>query len=195
MVALQELSVEQVFGFITRRQSVGLLVEPAPSELQLEQAIEAALTAPDHHRLKPWRYICIQGEQRQAFGELLAECLRKDGVLDAVQLERVKMHPLRAPMLLVCIMNYQAHPKVPEYEQILSCGAAIQNILLTLQAQGYATMWRSGAVAESETLKAALGCDIKDRITGLIYIGTAVKEIPPRAQQSVADYLTAWQGE
>lgn len=195
MVALQELSVEQVFGFITRRQSVGLLVEPAPSQLQLEQAIEAALTAPDHHRLKPWRYICIQGEQRQAFGELLAECLRKDGVHDAVQLERVKMHPLRAPMLLICIMNYQVHPKVPEYEQILSCGAAIQNILLILQAQGYATMWRSGAVAESDSLKAALGCDIKDRITGLIYIGTAVKEIPPRAQQSVADYLTAWQGE
>ncbi len=192
---MQGLSVEQVFGFITRRQSIGLLVEPAPSQAQLAQAIEAALTAPDHHRLRPWHYICVQGEQRQAFGELLAECLCEDGMLDVVQLERVKMHPLRAPMLLICIMNYQEHPKVPEYEQVLSCGAAIQNILLTLQAQGYATMWRSGAVAESESLKAALGCTKKDKITGLIYIGTASKEIPSRAQQNVADYLTTWQGE
>ncbi|TXJ10252.1 MAG: nitroreductase [Acinetobacter sp.] len=190
---MQECSVENIVALIHERQSIGQLVEPAPSAEQLHQVIASALTAPDHHRLHPWRFICVEHEQRQAFGALLAQSLAADGEMDEVQLERVKLHPLRAPMLLICIMQYHPHPKVPEYEQVLSCGAAIQNILLTLQAQGFASMWRSGAVAESVSLKQALGCAEQDQIAGLIYIGTTAKAIAPRQQLSVTDFLTTWQ--
>ena len=63
-----QFSPDQLYEFINGRQSIGLLIEPAPSKVQLELAIAAALTAPDHHRLHPWRFITIQGEQRVAFG-------------------------------------------------------------------------------------------------------------------------------
>lgn len=190
---MQIISVEDVVALIDHRQSIGHLVEPAPGTEQLEQAIAAALTAPDHHRLHPWRFLVIAGEQRQAFGQLLAQSLAEDGETDQVQLERVKHHPLRAPMLLICIMKYYPHPKVPRDEQVLSCGAAIQNLLLTLQAQGYASMWRSGAVAESVSFKRALGLGTDDEVAGLIYIGTAPKAIAPRQKLKVSDFLTQWQ--
>lgn len=190
-----QFSADQLYDFINRRQSIGLLVEPAPSEAQLELAIAAALTAPDHHRLHPWRFITIQGEQRVAFGELLAQSLAEDGDIDPVQLDRVKQHPMRAPMILVCVMQDHPHLKVPHYEQVLSCGAAIQNLLLVLQSQGFSSMWRSGAAAESAHLKRALGCAGSDEIAGLVYIGTASKEIAPRTPLNVADFLSDWQSK
>ena len=189
---MQDITVEQALSLIQGRQSIGHLVEPAPTEEQLAQAISAALTAPDHHRLHPWRFIAIKGDQRVAFGELLSKSLAEDGETDQHQLDRVKNHPLRAPLLLICVMHYKPHHKVPAYEQILSCGAAIQNLLLVLETQGFSSMWRSGAVAESAGLKRALGCSANDEIAGLVYIGTSPKQIAPRQALNVSDFLETW---
>jgi len=81
---------------------------------------------------------------------------------------------------------------IPNFEQTLSTGAAIQNFLLSLQAQGFSTMWRSGAVVESKLLKQALGLTEHDLISGIIYVGTAVKAIPARAEINTADYVSTW---
>ncbi|MEK5794590.1 nitroreductase family protein, partial [Acinetobacter nosocomialis] len=72
---MTDLDVNTVHQNIHQRQSIGHLVEPAPSSQQLQQAFEAALTAPDHHRLKPTRFIVIQPEQRANFGESLSQAL------------------------------------------------------------------------------------------------------------------------
>lgn len=179
---------------ISQRQSIGQLVEPAPTASQLNAAFEAALTAPDHHRLHPWRFIVIQGEQRAALGQLLSEAIA-DLEADEVQVERVKAHPFRAPMIVICVTPLQDHPKVPHFEQILSGGAAIQNFILSLQAQGFSTMWRSGAVVESGYLKKQLGFAERDIISGIIYIGTAAKQIAARVPLSLENFVTYWSAE
>ena len=176
---------------ICQRQSIGHLVAPAPNRTQLELAFEAALTAPDHHRLHPWRFIVIEGEQRAALGELLSAAVA-DLHLDDTQVERVKVHPFRAPMIVICITPLLDHPKVPHFEQILSGGAAIQNFILSLQAQGFSTMWRSGAVVESTYLKTQLGFAERDIISGIIYIGTAAKEIPARVPLQSSEFVQYW---
>ncbi|MFM6904780.1 MAG: nitroreductase, partial [Acinetobacter tjernbergiae] len=166
---------------------------PAPNLQQLEKAVQAALTAPDHHRLKPTRFVVVTAEQRAAFGELLANALADMGENDPAQLERVKHHPFRAPLLVLALTTIQDHPKVPHFEQILSTGAAVQNFLLSLQAQGFASMWRSGAVVESNWLKQQFGLKEQDLISGIIYIGTAAKTIAPRAEIESQDFLKVWQ--
>lgn len=181
-----------VHDHIHQRQSIGQLIEPAPNHEQLNQALLAALTAPDHHRLKPTRFIVISAEQRQAFGSLLSEALAAQGETDPLQLERVKQHPFRAPLLVLAVTEIQQHPKVPAFEQLLSSGAAIENFLLSLHAQGFAAMWRTGAVVESEHLKQSLGLNAKDFISGIIYIGTAAKTIAARAEIDVQQYVTYW---
>ena len=167
---MTDSNIETIHQIIHQRQSIGHLIEPAPNSLQLEKAFQAALTAPDHHRLKPTRFVIIAPEQRAAFGDYLAQALADLGETDAAQLERVKHHPFRAPMLVLALTTLQDHPKVPHFEQILSSGAAIQNFLLSLQAQGFASMWRSGAVVESNWLKQQLGLQQQDLISGIIYI-------------------------
>lgn len=178
---------------IHQRQSIGQLIAPAPNSEQLQRALHAALTAPDHHRLKPTRFIAVAAEQRQAFGELLAESMVAMGESDPAQIERVKQHPFRAPMLLLAVTDVQQHPKVPVFEQLLSSGAAIENLLLSLHAQGFAAMWRSGPVVESTHLKQSLGLKEQDFISGIIYIGTAAKEIAARAPIDPQLYLSYWE--
>lgn len=189
---MTDLTVDLVHQNIHQRQSIGHLVEPAPNAAQLELAFQAALTAPDHHRLKPTRFVVIGSEQREAFGQLLSQALADLGEQDQIQLDRVKNHPFRAPLLVLALTKFQEHIKVPNFEQTLSTGAAIQNFLLSLQAQGFSTMWRSGAVVESKLLKQALGLTEHDLISGIIYVGTAAKAIPARVEINTADYVSTW---
>ena len=186
------MNAQQTLALIEGRQSVGLLTEPAPDSAQLEQAIQAALAAPDHHRLRPWRFIAIAGDARQQMGEVLVDALRASGETDPAQFERVRAQPLRAPLIVLCATIATMHPKVPMVEQVLSTGAAIQNMLLTLHAQGFAAMWRTGALVESTLLKAAFGLQPDDEIAGLVYIGTPAKALSPRQPLNVADFLSTW---
>lgn len=189
---MTDSAVDTVHQNIHQRQSIGHLVEPAPNADQLEKAFQAALTAPDHHRLKPTRFVVIPGDQRGAFGELLSKALAYLGETDPAQLERVKNHPFRAPLLVLALTQFQPHPKVPNFEQTLSSGAAIENFLLSLQVQGFSTMWRSGAVIESPLFKRLLGLAEDDLISGIIYIGTAVKAIPARIPVNTQNYVSYW---
>lgn len=190
---MSDSSLHAVHDNIHQRQSIGHLIEPSPNAAQLEQAFQAALTAPDHHRLKPTHFIVVQGEQREVFGHLMMDAVRDMGEQEEAQIERVKHHPMRAPLLVLVVTRFQAHPKVPDFEQTLSSGAAIQNFLLSLQAQGFSTMWRSGAVVESKLLKRKLGLQEHDLISGIIYVGTAFKAIPPRTEIDTQPYVTYWQ--
>lgn len=190
---MSESNFQAVHDNIHQRQSIGHLVEPAPSHDQLNIAFHAALEAPDHHRLKPTQFIVVEGDQREAFGLLLAQAVGDLGELDATQIDRVKHHPFRAPIIVLAVTKFQDHPKVPFFEQTLSSGAAIQNFLLSLQAQGFATMWRSGAVVESKLLKSALGLVERDLISGVIYVGTAAKEIAPRVEFEINQHVHFWQ--
>jgi nitroreductase len=186
------MNAQHVLTLIEGRQSVGLLTEPAPNASQLEQAIQAALAAPDHHRLRPWRFIAVSGDARLQMGEVLVQALQATGETDPMQLERVRVQPLRAPLILMCVTVATSHPKVPMVEQVLSTGAAIQNLLLMLHVQGFAAMWRTGALVGSKLLKSAFDLADEDEIAGLVYIGTAAKELVPRQSLVVKDFLSAW---
>lgn len=190
---MTESAIDIVHQNMHQRQSIGHLLAPAPNTEQLEKAFEAALTAPDHHRLKPTRFVIVPDDQREAFGELLSQALVDLGQTEIAQIERVKNHPFRAPLLVLALTTLQDHPKVPHFEQILSSGAAIQNFILSLQVQGFSTIWRSGAVVESVFLKQSLGLSGDDLVSGIIYIGTAVKAIPPRGEIDTQAYVSQWQ--
>lgn len=188
----QPIAPEQLLAFIESRQSVGQLVEPAPTQVELEQALQAALSAPDHHRLRPWQFLQVRGEGRDALGKIFVQCMQEFGITDPVQLERALAQPLRAPLILMAIVKTQQHPKVPKVEQVLSMGAAIENFLLMLNAQGYAAIWRTGAMAESAVFKQKIGLKTDDEVAGFIYIGTAARQLASREHLPVHDFLANW---
>lgn len=188
----QSLAAEQLLACIESRQSVGQLVEPAPTQPELEQALQAAISAPDHHRLRPWQFLQVRGDARNALGQIFAQCVQESGITDPAQLERALAQPLRAPLIVVAIVQTQEHPKVPKVEQVLSMGAAIQNFLLMLTAQGYASMWRTGAMAESAIFRQKMGLNAEDEVAGFIYIGTPARQLAARERLPVNAFLADW---
>ena len=140
------------------RNSAPKLQAPAPGGEALEHIFQAALRAPDHARLRPWRFLVIEGEGRVRLGELFAEVSRKaDPTISPEQMDKLRGNPLRAPMLIVAAARLQQHPKVPEIEQYLSAGSAAQAMLLAAEAQGFAGIWRTGPMAFNDDVHAGLG--------------------------------------
>ncbi|HEX5278341.1 MAG TPA: nitroreductase [Fluviicoccus sp.] len=184
--------MEALTALLTR-SSIGGLSEPAPDADALDAAFRAALRAPDHRMLRPWRYLTIRGEGRQALGEAyLAAGLHDNPDMGETERNRLLAMPLRAPLIVAAIMSPRVDDKVPEYEQMLSMGAAIENFLLALHAKGYAGMWRTGWMAEHPMVKAALGLQSGEMISGYLYCGSAVSPVRAAVPLNVDDFVQPW---
>ena len=155
------------------RNSAPKLSEPAPTGDALQRIFQAALRAPDHARLKPWRNLVIEGEARHRLGELFAQVAAGgETTLDEEALAKIRSKPLRAPLIIVVAVRLQVHPKVPEIEQYLSAGASAHAMLLAAHAQGFAGIWRTGAMAFNRELMRGLGLAENEHIVGFLYLGT-----------------------
>ena len=160
-------------SILQARQSHNKLVEPAPSRTQLDEMFKAALRAPDHALLRPWRYRVYEGEALSELGEnFLQASLQEEPELSELKQEKIRNKPLRAPMVVVASVLLQEHPKVPHVEQILSAGASVQNLLMAAHFQGVGAMWRTGSLAFSHHLMDLLGLAEDEVIVGFIYLGT-----------------------
>lgn len=175
------------------RASNGKLGDPAPDDETLQLALQAAVRAPDHAFLRPWRLLLVRGEARERLGRVMREALlaRQPGA-SPQELDKEQAKPLRAPLLIVVCARVQTNPKAPAIEQILSAGAAAQNVLLTLHARGFAGMWRTGPAAYDPYVKQALGLEPDDAIVGFIYAGTPRMAAPPVPRPTPEQFVRDW---
>lgn len=170
------------------------LIEPGPSPEQLERILQCGLTAPDHANMRPWRFITIQGEAREALGDVFVKAARKDYPdLPDEKLARLKQKPLRSPLIVVIVATItEDHPKTPEVEQILSAGAATTLIQLAATASGFESIWLTGPNTYNTEVKAALGVEPKDQIIGFVYMGTPMKTPAKKTRPELGDHVSQW---
>lgn len=177
---------------LTNRVSPAALDLPGPSASELETILQAAVAAPDHGRLKPWRFIVIEGSAREKLGTLMVESLqRREPAAPAGKLEAERKKALRAPLVVVAAAVVQSVAKVPEIEQVVAVGAAAQNMLVAAHALGFGGFWRTGAIAYDAAVKQALGLAAGDVIVGFLYLGTTKTPGQPR-QNDVASVTRRW---
>jgi nitroreductase len=175
------------------RVSCALLEAPGPSEPDIAELIKAACRAPDHAGLKPWRFILIEGESRARFGDLLAKASHSGaGEPDPAIVENAQRKAHRAPTILVVVARISEHPKVPEIEQIISAGAAANNIVTAAFVMGVGAYWRTGSAAFSSVVKQGLGLDSNEQIVGFIYLGTSRISLKTPPEINPGDYLSHW---
>lgn len=180
---------------LTRRVSAGPLADPAPTDAELATLLAAATRAPDHGRLRPWRFLVVRGDARLALGErLVAAQRRRDPQTPEAQLERERAKPLRAPLILVVAARIDHAHKIPAIEQVLSAGAAAQNVMLAAFALGYGCAWKTGEPAYDDDIKAAFGLAPGDAIVGFLYLGTNAKPLLPPPALDAAQFVSEWKG-
>ena len=162
---------------ILARRSTGRLTDPAPTGDDLDLILLAAAAAPDHGELRPFRFVVLAGQAKDAFGQVLAdaylvrcEAVGTDPTPGQLTKERTKLG--RAPLVLVVGAVHRHDGVIPWAEQQAAVAAAAQNALLAATALGYGSMWRTGDPAYDPRVKAALGFGEHDAIVGFLYLGT-----------------------
>jgi len=176
-----------------QRVSIGKLAAPAPGLMQREAIFQAALRAADHGQLRPWRYLVIEGEGLNRLGELFCSAaLADDPNLAAEVCDSFRKMPLRAPMIVVVIARPQVHPKVPELEQLISAGAAAQNMLNAAYALGVGAIWKTGAMAYHPHVLKGLGLDEGEVLIGYLYMGTPATPMHSPRHLSTSDFFADW---
>ncbi|WP_129140172.1 nitroreductase family protein [Modicisalibacter coralii] len=184
----------EAMRLLHERRSMGKLAGPAPSREQLDALYRAALRAPDHKELTPWRFIEFSGEGIDRLGELFAEGeARKNPDLDASHLDSIRKKPKRAPLIIAVIARGTPDlPKVPAVEQVLSAGCAAHAMLLAAQAQGLGAMWRTGTFAFDPVVREGLGLGEHDEIVAFLYLGQPGGRFPPIPERDPAEFVERW---
>tara|TARA_R110002020_G_scaffold136783_4_gene305392 strand:+ start:3705 stop:4268 length:564 start_codon:yes stop_codon:yes gene_type:complete len=177
------------------RVSVPRLVAPAPTLDQQQALFKAALRAPDHAWLRPWRFLVIHGAGLEALGDVFAEAALADTPdIDQEALTRVRQLPLRAPMIVVAISCHHVHDKVPVLEQDLSCAAAVSNMLVAAHAMGIGAVWRTGYLAYHQVVKRALGLGEHEQLVAFVYLGQPAGNIKALPELDPGDFFQSWPG-
>jgi len=187
-----------VISFLSARRSVkpDRLAAPAPSPEELETIFTIASRVPDHKKLAPWRFIVIEGEARAKLGEVIAEaCIAAEKEAPShVRLETERGRLQRAPMVIAAVSRITPHRSAPEWEQVLSAGAACFNLCLAANALGYGTSWITEWIAYNKAVGTALGLGENERVAGFIYIGTPMEAPSERERPVLSDIVSRWEG-
>lgn len=181
---------------ITSRRSIALkrLRAPGPTPAEIEAMLGAALTAPDHGGLRPWRMIQIADESRERLADVFVAAKRRR-IPDApdVLLQRERDKALNAPVLLVvCARPRRDQPEIPPYEQLIAVGAAVQNFLLAAHGLGYGASLLSGEKARDPLVRGSLGLRADEILIGFLSIGTIAEQTPTRRCEHAATFITVW---
>jgi nitroreductase len=187
-----------VITFLAKRRSVkpDRLVAPGPTDTELETILTIASRVPDHKKLAPWRFILIEGDARARLGEVVAEaCVAAEREPPShVRLETERTRLMRAPLVVAVVSRVTPHRSAPEWEQVLSAGAACFNLCLAANALGYGTSWITEWIAYNKAVGAALGLGENERIAGFVYVGTPSEPSDERERPALTDIVSRWPG-
>jgi nitroreductase len=180
----------------TRRSFKAMeLSGPGPSPAEIDTLLTVASRVPDHGKLAPWRFIVFEGEARRAAGEAIAHAFQvkyPDAKPEHVDAERERL--LRAPLVIAVVSRAAPHGKIPEWEQVLSAGAAAMNLVTAAHALGYAANWITEWYAYDRTALDALGLEPHERMAGFIHIGRPPGPPEDRPRPPLAEIATRFKG-
>ncbi|HEY1632226.1 MAG TPA: nitroreductase [Rhizomicrobium sp.] len=174
-----------------RSGSAKTMTGPGPSPVQLRQILAAGARVPDHGKLAPWRFVLFEGDARARFGEMLAEIVtaaEPDANEVRIAMERGRF--LRAPVVVGVVSRVVENPKAPEWEQVLSAGAACQNMLIAAHAMGFVGNWITEWYAFDRRVLGRLGLAANERIAGFLYFGQPAAPLEERPRPDLDTLIT-----
>ncbi|MGI0091279.1 MAG: nitroreductase family protein [Nitrososphaerales archaeon] len=196
------VETSQVIESIRSRRSVRKMTGDVPPREQIEQILEAASWAPNHHLTEPWRFIVIARDERKKLGEVLAEAVAnktqktedpEQKKRDEEQLRVEREKPLSAPVVIAAIFSPKDEAKVIPQEELVAAGAALQNLLIAAHSLVLGTMIRTGRHSYAEQVRAFLGLNEKESLLGLVYLGYP-SEPPKQTKRTPIDVKVEWRG-
>ena len=188
-----ETPTQQALHALLSRHSLGprWMVAPGPSDAELLLAVQAALRAPNHGRLQPWRAVTVSTAQRPALAALFEQFARDSGKSEEdVAIERERAY--NGPVLLAWVARIDTTvAKVPPHEQWICVGGALSNFMSAVHLMGYGAKILSGRKCQHPAIMQAF-CEEGEQLVGFICVGTATRELEPREKDEVGPRLSGW---
>ena len=188
---------ESPIDFLINRRSTKFVKGPGPTEKQLAQILQAAMSAPDHGKLRPWRFALIRGNAVGKLADLAIKGTRAAGVPMTDEKEAgVRAWLADVPLLiaLACHIDH-GNTKIPEHERLLAVGAAATNMLNAAHMLGLGAYWSTGLGTYVDEVNEALGFDALDyRFMGYLAIGTIGTAAEAPVRPDYQQFVTEWTG-
>jgi nitroreductase len=172
------------------------LAGPGPSAAEIDTMLTIASRVPDHGKLAPWRFIIFEGDARVAAGDKIAAAFAAkypEATEDQIASERKRL--ARAPLVIAVVSRAGEHKKIPEWEQVLSAGAAAMSLVLAAHALGYAATWITEWYAYDRRVLDALGVAPQERLAGFIHIGRPQGTQEDRDRPPLSEIVTRYAGD
>lgn len=183
----------EAIDLLTTRRSVKPIEMsgPGPSADELATLLTIASRVPDHGKLTPWRFIVFEGDARLKAGDVIAKVFRDkrpEATPDQVEQERKRL--ARAPLVIAVVSRAGPHVKIPEWEQVLSAGAAATNLVIAAHALGFAASWLTEWYSYDRAVLDELGVAPNEKIAGFVHIGRPVKPVEDRPRPPLDEIVT-----
>lgn len=197
-VIIRRMTIDTAtIDLLRTRRSVAprLLTDPGPSAAELETLLTIASRVPDHGRLAPWRFVVMDRPGAARLGDVIARAFagdHPDAPPERVETERTRL--THAPLVLAVVSRARPHEKIPEWEQILSTGAAAMNLVIAANAMGYATNWLTQWYSYDRRVMDALGLAPHERLAGFVHIGTPSERPGDRERPALAEVVSRYEG-
>lgn len=190
-----ELNVAEL---IQSRRSISKMTTETPPRAVIEQVLEAATWAPNHHVTEPWRFVVVAGDARIELGAVMAQSkidrrLAEGRISPPGEFEALRRKALRSPVIIAVASDPDDRGPHDDYEDQLATAAAIQNMLLTAHSLGLAAIWRSGDALFDPNVRAHLGFPERATMIGFVYLGYPAMQTE-RSRRTPAAEFTTWRG-
>ena len=185
---------EALKDYLETRRTIpaNFLNEPGPDRKSVHRMLSMATRVPDHGKLAPWRFVVISGDARRRITEQLADiALARDPDMADDLREKERTRLTRAPVVIVVISTAGEHPKIPEWEQVLSAGAVCLNLFMAANALGFAANWLTEWYSYDPDTLPLLGVESGERVAGILHVGTPTMPPTDRPRPDV-DQLLTW---
>jgi nitroreductase len=168
------------------------MIAPGPDAAQIREILRMALRTPDHGKLNPWRVVHVADDQRDAFAEKLTAAYRAEKPeAGRLEIEAMETFARQAPELLVVLYSPRESSKIPLWEQQLSAGAFVMNLLHAAHAHGFVGGWITGWPSYSDAVRDLFGA-APEKIAGFVFIGTPSQPLEERPRPELDAVLSAW---
>jgi nitroreductase len=145
-------------------------------EEHVAMILDAANWAPTHKFTEPWRFTLFTGEGREPLARVLCEVYRETAgdAFKEMKFEKTQTRARQVPLTIG--VGMERSDKIPEYEEVLAVGCAVQNMHLMAQALGIGLSWSTPGYEDHPMIHDLLGLTEPDRCFGFLYMGYAASD-------------------
>lgn len=176
------------------RQSVKFVQNPGPDQQELDLILQAAMRAPDHGKIRPWRFALIRGENITKVLDIAIQAgIDNNKPIPEHKIEKSRKWLSEVPLLIALACAPDASGRIRNEESKLSVAMAVMNMQTAAHSLGYSSFWSTGLGTYLDGVGDALGFDSLDyHFMGYLSIGTPIEHPELKERPDYKDYVCEW---